>query len=129
MSLPVVSSTTNDTIKGSQGNSTLFGGTGNDVLIGDESGVGVSTFLYGKGMGNDTIWTNNKSDKVTLYAVAASDIASYKIDNTTNGALLVTLTDGSTLTVNNFGTKGTNSITTTDHTYTYDYTTETWTVK
>ncbi len=122
-------STTNDTIKGSQGNSTLFGGTGNDVLIGDESGVGVSTFLYGKGMGNDTIWTNNKSDKVTLYDVAASDIASYKIDNTTNGALLVTLTDGSTLTVNNFGTKGTNSITTTDHTYTYDYTTETWTVK
>lgn len=122
-------STTNDTIKGSQGNSTLFGGTGNDVLIGDESGVGVSTFLYGKGMGNDTIWTSNKSDKVTLYDVAASDIASYKIDNTTNGALLVTLTDGSTLTVNNFGTKGTNSITTTDHTYTYDYTTETWTVK
>lgn len=122
-------STTNDTIKGSQGNSTLFGGTGDDVLIGDESGVGVSTFLYGKGMGNDTIWTNNKSDKVTLYDVAASDIASYKIDNTTNGALLVTLTDGSTLTVNNFGTKGTNSITTTDHTYTYDYTTDAWTVK
>lgn len=122
-------STTNDTIYGSTGHSTLFGGAGNDLLIGDETGKGITTFLYGKGMGNDEIWTNNTSDKITLYDVAASDIASYQIDNTTNGALTVTLTDGSTLTVNNFGTKGTNTITTTDHTYTYDYTTDAWTVK
>lgn len=51
----------NDTLYGGSGNDTLYGGTGNDILYGSagddivDGGLGNDTYIFGIGLGNDTI--------------------------------------------------------------------------
>ena len=118
----------NDTLDGGAGNDTLGGGSGDDLLIGGagddqlngDSGddtldggagddllyaaPGNNTYIFGKGYGNDKIdlW-NGGNDRVIfkedvrlsdIQSIAYQDLASDK-----KGYLVITLTDGSTLTV------------------------------
>ena len=68
----------NDYLYGQTGNDTLDGGAGNDYVMGD---VGSDTYLFGKGDGQDTIYSTNdatagKVDTLQFKAgVAASDVS------------------------------------------------------
>ena len=65
----------NDTLYGNGGNDTLTGGAGNDYLSG---GDGNDVYVFGKGSGQDTIYTYDaaagKVDTLKLTALNASDI-------------------------------------------------------
>jgi hypothetical protein len=118
----------NDTIVAGAGKTTLWGGAGTDVLYGDEKGDGIATFYFLKGYGADTtIYSYNTLDKVVLAGgTTLSDIKSYDVKG---GVLSAELTDGSKLTVTNFGTTGTSTITLGGTDYTYDSTTSKFTAK
>lgn len=111
----------NDTILAGAGSSSIFGGfgsSGNDVLTGNTSGT--TTFEFGLGCGNDTITASKAADSVYLYNVSSSDIQSATVSGT---ALVLTLTDSSTLTINSFRSgSSTNTFTLTDGTMTYSTT-------
>lgn len=111
----------NDTILAGTGSSSIFGGfgsSGNDVLTGNTSGT--TTFEFGLGCGNDTITASKAADSVYLYNVSSSDIQSTTVSGT---ALVLTLTDSSTLTINSFRSgSSTNTFTLTDGTMTYSTT-------
>lgn len=111
----------NDTILAGTGSSSIFGGfgsSGNDVLTGNTSGT--TTFEFGLGCGNDTITASKAADSVYLYNVSSSDIQSATVSGT---ALVLTLTDSSTLTINSFRSgSSTNTFTLTDGTMTYSTT-------
>lgn len=111
----------NDTIKAGTGNSTIFGGfgsSGNDVLTGNSSGT--TTFEFGLGCGNDTITSSKSTDSIYLYNASVSDLDMDKTAaGTTNSALKLVLTDGSTLTVSGIST-GAKTLVLQDSTWTYD---------
>ncbi len=111
----------NDTILAGAGSSSIFGGfgsSGNDVLTGNTSGT--TTFEFGLGCGNDTITSSKAADSVYLYNVSSADIQSATVSGT---ALVLTLTDSSTLTINSFRSgSSTNTFTLTDGTMTYSTT-------
>ena len=104
--------------QGSTGNVTLAGGTGSEVLeagTGDASlwggasgndtlvgGSGTNTFFFGKNNGSDTVQSTNEGDRVMLYDVALSDVNRSKTGANSNGAFIVTLNDGSKLTIENY---------------------------
>ncbi len=96
----------NSTITAGTGNDTLFGGfgsSGNDVLTGNSSGT--ATYEFGLGCGNDTIKSSKSTDSIYLYNVGRTDIDYKKTAAaTTNSALNIVLTDGSTLTVSTLST-------------------------
>ena len=96
----------NSTITAGTGNDTLFGGfgsSGNDVLTGNSSGT--ATYEFGLGCGNDTIKSSKSTDSIYLYNVGLTDIDYKKTAAaTTNSALNIVLTDGSTLTVSTLST-------------------------
>ena len=106
------------------GESSLWGGSaGNDTLQG---GSGQTTFFFGKSNGNDVIASSGSDDKVVLYDVALSDFAG--IDTSTSGQLKATLTDGSTLTIQNVSTSSVGTFQLGDgSTWKYDASTGDWT--
>ena len=120
----IAGSTANETLKGSKGSASLFGGFGssNDVLVGGGSQAD-TTFYFGKGCGKDTITASNSTDRVMLYDVALSDLKSADLNSL--GAMVVTLNDGSTLTVQH-ASSGVNTYQLTDGTWTYNASTKSW---
>lgn len=87
-------------VAGSGANNSLFGGTGadSDTLVG---GKGQTNFYFGMNNGNDLIEASTADDRVMLYNVVQENVASVGLasDGTTG---VVTLTDGSTLSITNF---------------------------
>lgn len=115
----------NETLIGGMGDNSLWGGAGtsNDTLRG--STTGSSTFYFGKGEGNDVITNTSSDDKVLLYNVGLSDIAS--IDNSTSGQLKFKLTDGATLTVTGVSGSSVSQYQLSDgSTWTYDASSKSW---
>lgn len=106
----------NDTILAGSGTNALFGGAGTDALYGNADGQ--TTFYFGKDLGADTtVYVKNSADKVVLYNVTASDLASTTYDKTA-GTLTLTTNDGSKLTINGIGMIGdTISLSGTDYKY------------
>lgn len=89
---------TNDTLYASKGDSSLFGGAGNDLLVANsDTTAGSASFYFAKGAGKDTIQGSGAEDRVMLYDISVSDIASYGTTGTND--YQVTLTDGSKLTI------------------------------
>lgn len=89
---------TNDTLYASKGDSSLFGGAGNDLLVANsDTTAGSASFYFAKGAGKDTIQGSGADDRVMLYDISVSDIASYGTTGTND--YQVTLTDGSKLTI------------------------------
>ena len=115
-----------ESLKGGSGTNSLWGGAGavSDTLIG---GSGTTTYGFGTGEGNDVITSSTSSDTVLLYDVSLSDISSCGV---TSGAMVITLTDGSSLKIKNYTSSSVNTFTLSDGTsYTYDYSTKGWSVK
>ncbi len=119
--------TVEEVLEAGKGESSLWGGAGssNDTLKGAAGGS--TAYYFGKGEGNDVITSTTSDDKVLLYNVASSDIAS--IDTSTSGQMKFTLTDGATLTI-----KGMNSSSSVSEfelgdgsKWTYSYSNKSWT--
>jgi len=90
----------NDVLNGGIGNDKLIAGTGNDSMTG---GTGADTFWFDIGLfGADTITDfENGTDKIRITNQAGIDNIS-DLTITQQGAnVLITLPDGSTITVNN----------------------------
>ena len=117
-----------DTIVAGTGKTTMWGGSGTDVLYGNETGDGIATFYFLKGYNADTtVYSYNTLDKIAIAGgTTLSDVKSWKVSG---GVLSAELTDGSKLTVNNFGTTGTSTVTLGGTDYTYDSTTSKFTAK
>ena len=112
----------NNKIYGAAGN-TLWGEQGNDELYG--SGVGGNTYLYGVNEGNDIIYQSTASDHVDLYNVSLSDIHSYGYDG---NSLRLNMYNGDSLTV--VGSDGASNFILADRSeYSYNRSTDTWSVK
>lgn len=116
-----------EVLEAGKGDTSLWGGAGssNDTLKGSANGS--TTYYFGNGEGSDVITSTGSDDKVMLYNVAASDIAS--IDTATSGQMKFTLTDGSSLTI-----KGMNSSSSVSEfelgdgsKWTYNYSNKSWT--
>lgn len=92
----------NDSIIAGSGDSTIIGGTGNDTLV---AGAGKDIFIYSPGDGNDTIIGFDATQDTLGFASTAFqggtlDLGAL-IQNATvsNGNTILTLPDGSTITV------------------------------
>ena len=110
----LVGGTASEQLTAGSGEATLWGGLGgNDTLTG--SNAAANTFFFGKNNGSDVITATNEGDRVMLYDVAFSDVKS--TTTTSDGSFVVTLNDGSKLTIQNYSDNI--SYTLTDGTYTY----------
>jgi Ca2+-binding RTX toxin-like protein len=99
-----------DTINGGAGDDNIYAMGGNDTISGDagndyiEGRSGNDTYLWGGGLGNDTIYDNDNttdnSDTIKLTNLNQADVKFTRWDNT----LYVTATSGETLTINEFFT-------------------------
>lgn len=89
----------NDSLFGKGGNDTLVGGKGDDHLVG---GDGNDTYLYRKGDGNDTLVnldnTPNSTDKLKFEDINANEVTAVRQDS----HLVLTIADGSVITVANY---------------------------
>jgi hypothetical protein len=113
-SVTLVGGTASEQLTAGSGEATLWGGLGgNDTLTG--SNAATNTFFFGKNNGSDVITATNEGDRVMLYDVAFSDVKS--TTKTSDGSFVVTLNDGSKLTIQNYSDNI--SYTLTDGTYTY----------
>ena len=84
----------NDTLTGETWNDILDGGAGNDTLNG---GAGDDTYLFGFGDGNDVINDTTGENIIKMKSgVTAADLSFTRNVND----LIITLTDGSTITLN-----------------------------
>ena len=84
----------NDTLTGETWNDVLDGGAGNDTLNG---GAGDDTYLFGFGDGNDVINDTTGENIIKMKSgVTAADLSFTRNVND----LIITLTDGSTITLN-----------------------------
>ena len=121
--LQLAGSTAANKITGGTGSTSLWGGAGavNDTLVG---GTGTNAFYFGMGEGSDIITSSNSTDKVMLYNVATSSIASASVSG---GSMNIALTDGSTLKLTNYTSNSVNTFVLSDATYTYDSSTKAWT--
>ena len=92
--LPVIGTANDDHLSGSTSDDSLEGLAGNDTLLGD---LGDDTYIYNLGDGNDLIWDNLNENNIIQFGagIAPSDVTIANV----NGDLILTLTDGSTLTV------------------------------
>ncbi len=99
-----------DRLLGGKGDDVLAGGVGLDMLVGDAGqdlmtgGAGADTFLFRTGFGHDTVTDFRAGGEHDVIAIAKSDFADFAalsahLTDTAAGALL-TLHDGSTLTLN-----------------------------
>ena len=99
-----------DRLLGGKGDDVLVGGAGLDMLVGDAGndvmtgGAGADSFLFRTGFGHDTVTDFRAGGEHDVIAIAKSDFADFAalsahLIDTAAGALL-TLHDGSTLTLN-----------------------------
>ena len=90
----------NDVLNGGNGNDKLIAGTGNDSLTG---GTGTDQFWFDVGhFGNDTITDfENGTDKIRITNQPGIDDISDLTISQQGANVLITLPDGSTITVNN----------------------------
>lgn len=120
--LLIAGTTGNESLVAGKGETTLWGGTGNDTLVGNKSGV--TEFYFGKGNGKDVITTSSSDDKVVLFDVALSDVAGADYSS---GSMKISLTDGSSLTVNNMSSTSVNTFKLSDgSTWTFDTKSKSW---
>lgn len=120
------SGSVNETLTAGRGETSLWGGSGssNDTLK-SSSSSGSTTFFFGKGDGSDVITSSYSDDKVFLYNVALSDIAS--LDDSTSGKMVFTLNDGSSLTINSMSSSSVKTFTLGDgSSWEYNYSSKTW---
>ena len=116
-------SSRSDLIIGGSGNSSLWGGAGgNDTLKG---GSGCNEFYFGMGEGRDTITSSNADDRVMLYNVSLGDI-NLKGTGMKNGSMVISLNDGSSLTIEHYGSQGPSTFRLSDGAWSYDKSAGTW---
>ncbi|SLN34384.1 Bifunctional hemolysin/adenylate cyclase precursor [Falsiruegeria litorea R37] len=83
----------NDTLRGEGGDDTIEGNAGDDLMIG---GAGADTFVFRVYSGHDTISGFDGDDQILLYADPG------QVTYSTSGTrTIITVDDGSTLTINN----------------------------
>jgi len=90
-----------DVVSGAGGDDTLIGGAGNDLLLG---GNGADTFLFNAGLfGADTVTDfANGTDLIQFSGMAGvDDFTDLAISANGSGYAVITLPDGSTITLNN----------------------------
>ena len=123
--LVLVGSTDKDTIIGGNGRNSLWGGTGvsDDVLTG---GSGYNEFRFSKGEGHDVITSSNTADKVMLYNVNSADLNMGATGVNASGDLVISLLDGSSLTLRNYTAQGAETFQLADAAYRYDRASGTW---
>lgn len=123
--LVLVGSTDKDTIIGGNGRNSLWGGTGvsDDVLTG---GSGYNEFRFSKGEGHDVITSSNNADKVMLYNVNSADLNMGATGVNASGDLVISLLDGSSLTLRNYTAQGAETFQLADAAYRYDRASGTW---
>ena len=110
-----------DQILGGNGSAALWGGVGgNDKLAG---GTGYNEFYFGKGNGGDLVTSFNNGDSMMFYDVSLDDIQSAAMQD---GDMVVTLKDGSSLTIQNYNTQGSASFQLTDSGWSYNKETSSW---
>ena len=115
----IAGSDKNDRLMGGKGTSSLWGGAGgNDVLVG---GTGHNVFYFGKNNGSDLILNSKDSDVIKLFDVSKSDIRSREMSG---NDMVITLNDGSALTIKDFNTQGACTLECTDGKFVYE---KTWT--
>lgn len=105
---------TASTITAGKNTSSIFGGfgaTGNDVLVGGSAGT--TTYEFGLGCGKDTIKSSKSTDSIYLYNAVSTDVTSI---TTAGRGLVLTLSDESTLTIDQFGSGTVSKITFSDGT-------------
>ena len=118
------SGSASETLTGGSGTNSLWGGAGavSDTLVGTG---GTTTYGFGKGDGNDVITGSGSDDTVLLYNVSLSDVTSAAVKS---GAFVISLTDGSSLTLKNYTSDSAKTFTLGDGTsWTYSYSTKGWT--
>lgn len=119
----IVGASTNESIVGGKGDNSLWGGVTNasDTMKG---GTGYNEFFFGKDEGNDVITDSKNTDKVVLYNVVSTDLASAAVSGKD---MVISLTDGSSLTIKNYTTKGASTFQMGDGSkYTYDSNNNQW---
>ena len=79
----------------------------------------------GKGEGQDIITSSHSGDKVLFHNAALADIDGAKT-GIRNGALVVTLTDGSSITLKDYAGGGAETFQFTDGGYRYDRSSGSW---
>lgn len=119
------SGSVNETLTAGRGDTSLWGGAGssNDTLVGTTGGT--TEYYFGYGNGSDVIQNSHSDDKVVLYNVALSDGA--EVDTSSSNKIVVTLNDGSKLTVNNVSTTSVNTFQLTDSSWEWNASTKEWT--
>jgi len=121
-SVILAGSAANETLIAGKGDSSVWGGTGNDTLVGNSTGT--TEFYFGKGAGKDVITKSSADDKVMLFDVALGDVAGA---NYSSGTMKISLTDGSTLTVQNMSASSVNTFQLNDGSkWTFNTSTKTW---
>lgn len=117
--LELIGSAAEDTILGGSGSNSIWGGAGasDDILTG---GSGYNEFLFNKGEGNDIITFSNNTDKVMLYNVNSAELNTGATGVNAAGDLVITLQDGSSLTLKNYTTQGAETFQFADVTYRYN---------
>ena len=116
-------SSRSDLIIGGSGRNSLWGGAGgNDTLKG---GSGWNEFYFGMGEGRDTINGSNADDRVMLYNVSLGDI-NLKGTGVRNGSMVISLNDGSSLTIEHYGSQGPSTFRLSDGAWSYDKSAGTW---
>lgn len=94
-----------DVLEGGDGNDELYGGEGNDVLIGGagndvlEGGAGSDTYRFGLGDGQDVIVEGYATGEDVVELGAGIAPADVSVRWTLQGAMAISLPDGSKLTV------------------------------
>ncbi|MBD5112648.1 MAG: DUF2974 domain-containing protein, partial [Ruminococcaceae bacterium] len=106
----------NDTINGSSGNDIIYGGKGNDTLNGNgggdyldggegndylAGGNGNDTYIWGKNLGNDTIYDGDGANKIKFTNLSPEDMT-VCYSSSSNNAILTIIETGETLTIQNF---------------------------
>ena len=110
-----------DILLAGAGNASLWGGIGgNDTMTG---GSGYDEFYFGMGEGHDIITASDTGDKVMLYNVPLEKIASAGMEGSD---MVIRLTDGSSLTLQDYGANGASTFRLADGTWSYDRTSGSW---
>ena len=104
----------NDILNGGNGNDELFGGNGDDTLIGGagndylSGGSGDDVYHFGLGGGKDTIYDRDGFNRVEFGEGITPE--SIELSRTSYAALILTLSDGSELTVENMFSEGSSTL-------------------
>ena len=80
-------------------------------------GTGHNVFYFGKNNGSDLILNSKDSDVIKLFDVSKSDIRSKEMSGSD---MVITLNDGSTLTIKDFSIQGAGTLECTDGKFTFE---------